>query len=689
MKRVALYILLLIFSLNMISAQDHVVISGMITDLDTEEPVPDHDVFVYFIDGNESVTFTTDSIGMYGDTIWLDLNSLDAIIIETLDCNNDVHSEWFSPVTSHIIADFSICTTINPPVDCDNMIEYIQNDVQVFTFTGIAFSGGIVAEADYYFWDFGDGTTGEGQTVSHAYDTSAFSVYTVCLETIHINPQFNDTCVAISCIEIIVPPQIECTNYFNYFPDDSGSYTFNGEAYIYSELVDPSYVEFYWDFGDGSFGEGETVQHQFPPVNNIYNVCLTTIISDSIVPLGCEATSCHEIVIQYQLCIANFRFELDSLNPNPNQYFFFDTSEGNHNLWYWEFGDGSTSTDQNPIHRYEQSGNFEVCLTISSNDSIMQCTDDTCSTITTPQYFDMGGFVYGGDYPLNNPANTGDTARAILYMETQQSFVPVDTLIFFELGYWWFSQKMEGEYLVKVNLTENSTNYQNWMPTYTGDQLTWNESVPFGFYEDLYNQDIRLFPTLEIDHGPGSISGNVVYNNSWFHTTNRSLKAEVLLYDQSQQPYFTYADELGGFSFNNIPLGTYYLQVDETGLYTSPVMVVLTDEVPVAENVKLNMYDNNVAGVDETENISTISFVNLFPNPVNDILNIEITLSTDDDVQLKIINMMGTEILTSVEHLSQGKNNLVLKLDDFAKGIYLFQAVSLNNNSSMTKKLVK
>ncbi len=33
--------------------------------------------------------------------------------------------------------------------------------------------------------------------------------------------------------------------------------------------------------------------------------------------------------------------------------------------WYWEFGDGTTSTDQNPIHTYNQPGSYTVYMTAS------------------------------------------------------------------------------------------------------------------------------------------------------------------------------------------------------------------------------------------------------------------------------------------------------------------------------------
>ncbi|MBT4483716.1 MAG: PKD domain-containing protein, partial [Candidatus Latescibacteria bacterium] len=43
---------------------------------------------------------------------------------------------------------------------------------------------------------------------------------------------------------------------------------------------------------------------------------------------------------------------------------FKDMSYGDITSWRWEFDDGTTSTEQNPIHRYEKAGDFVVVLTV-------------------------------------------------------------------------------------------------------------------------------------------------------------------------------------------------------------------------------------------------------------------------------------------------------------------------------------
>ena len=71
---------------------------------------------------------------------------------------------------------------------------------------------------------------------------------------------------------------------------------------------------------------------------------------------------------------------------NCYSYQFEDISTANNSTqivsWSWTFGDGYSSTDQNPVHNYAASGNYTVCLEIVGFDGNECCTDKICFEVS-------------------------------------------------------------------------------------------------------------------------------------------------------------------------------------------------------------------------------------------------------------------------------------------------------------------
>ncbi len=60
-------------------------------------------------------------------------------------------------------------------------------------------------------------------------------------------------------------------------------------------------------------------------------------------------------------------FEVDRTEGGrPLRVHFFDTSSGAPTTWSWDFGDGQTSTQHEPVHVYTRGGQYDVTLTVSS-----------------------------------------------------------------------------------------------------------------------------------------------------------------------------------------------------------------------------------------------------------------------------------------------------------------------------------
>jgi len=88
---------------------------------------------------------------------------------------------------------------------------------------------------------------------------------------------------------------------------------------------------------------------------------------------------------------------------------FTDTSEGDIVSWHWDFGDGKTSTLQNPNHLYTTTGSFDVSLTVSGSDGTDTITRESL-IIVNP----------GGSISYPNPYTKGLPRNAIpIIIETK------------------------------------------------------------------------------------------------------------------------------------------------------------------------------------------------------------------------------------------------------------------------------
>ena len=197
-------------------------------------------------------------------------------------------------------------------------------------------------------WDFGDGNTSTQGAPVHTY--SAPGVYTVCL--ISSNGCATDTlCDTITaCVNATAAFTQTVIGLNATFTDGST------DAFAWE-----------WDFGDGNTSTQQSPAHTYAGPG-YYDICL---IASNI----CSAdTMCMDSVLVCVDPVADFSFTIDS-SGNAS---FTDLSSGfGTGAYAWDFGDGTTSTDQNPTHVYTTDGNFVVCLVFTDD-----CGSNTyCDTL--------------------------------------------------------------------------------------------------------------------------------------------------------------------------------------------------------------------------------------------------------------------------------------------------------------------
>jgi len=76
---------------------------------------------------------------------------------------------------------------------------------------------------------------------------------------------------------------------------------------------------------------------------------------------------CHGLIDEYVISMLSAGFQADRrVGEVPFTVHFYDTSYGDHNAWFWTFGDGTTSTQQNPTHTYFEPGTYDVSLRVGT-----------------------------------------------------------------------------------------------------------------------------------------------------------------------------------------------------------------------------------------------------------------------------------------------------------------------------------
>jgi PKD repeat protein len=108
---------------------------------------------------------------------------------------------------------------------------------------------------------------------------------------------------------------------------------------------------------------------------------------------------------QQQSPQASFTFSPSSPSI-PDAVQFTDSSsdpDGSISSWCWDFGDGSSSTERNPTHRYTEKRTFTVALTVTDNDGL---TDTKTDSITVTNISPTASFTFFPERPyINQPVS--------------------------------------------------------------------------------------------------------------------------------------------------------------------------------------------------------------------------------------------------------------------------------------------
>ena len=214
-----------------------------------------------------------------------------------------------------------------------------------------------------YDWDFGDGNTSTAQNPgSHQYASDG--TYTVTLTLTSDQ----------GCVTTATAPTTQ-------FPEPIADFTMSTECIGNANTITNNssvggggtITTYSWDFDDGNTSALQSPGSHSYANENIYNVMLAVETAD-----GCQDTTFAPVGVHAQP-VADFSI-MDTCVYDAAQ--FTDNSTvalGSITGYAWDFGDGNTAATANTSNLYAADGNYNVTLTVTTDQG---CTDDTTIVAT-------------------------------------------------------------------------------------------------------------------------------------------------------------------------------------------------------------------------------------------------------------------------------------------------------------------
>lgn len=468
-----------------------------------------------------------------------------------------------------------------------------------------------------YFWKFGDGKFSIKKNPKHRYKEAG--MYNVSLTISNLD----GTCID-HYRENVQVGEVECSAAFTAFVDS----TTNNVRFKNAAVG--KFTRLLWEFGDGRVSNRTNPVHHYSQPGyytaslNIYNPATGCMDNyEETILVGSEGVDCEADFVYQQV--------------NNTTLKFFDRSAGDDLTYLWNFGDGSTSENQNPEHDFTEPDVYNVCLNIYQPNGI---SNTTCKEILVSDENQTEGncaadFIYTidstslsvvcQDMSIGEP----DTWEWRIGSQDVISTDPNPEYTFNEAGY----------YLVRLKIKNSTTgcedvSYDLLNVAGEGDGFR----VSFGY--DIDTADFKgVYPTDFI----GATAGNPK-RNSWDFDDG-----EVDTTTTSPTHVYT-----------------------ETGTYN--VCYTVTDPVTHQEDVYCEDVVIEATGIEDFENQTANIKLNVYPNPCNDFTFVSYQISKTSDVEIGIFDVAGNKIATKqTNRQSKGAYRIKWFVGGLSSGVYVIK----------------
>lgn len=351
--------------------------------------------FNYTIGSNGTVYFNSTSLGTNSSTIYnwnfgnstsiSGTNNISATAIYTANGTYAVNLFLFTAPSCSVNSTQTI--TISNVTSTCNVLSNFSYSLGSNGLTNFTNSSINTNSTSTYFWDFGNGTNSTSLNPSLTYTVNGS--YYVCLTVNN-----GSACADNFCQNVVISNSTNTCNIVAGYTCYSGT---NGlMTFTNSSANTTSATTYFWNFGNGITSTliSPTITYT---ANGIYNVCLTAYNGGTV----CSNTSCNNYTVSNVLTSGTC-----SLSANYSQTIssnglvsFSNTSIGTNtsSTYYWDFGDGYTSSGITASHTYSVNGTYSVTL-IVNNTNMASCISTLTQTLTVNN--SVGGCVANSGFNM-------------------------------------------------------------------------------------------------------------------------------------------------------------------------------------------------------------------------------------------------------------------------------------------------